>query len=260
VESGLNGTVKSEARAVGFCQWLDGNWRRLNRLSSHVIEAGNQTTQAPYCAAYLTVLATKYGSFVPALSEHHAGGTNVGRVIIKGERMGGVDIRSQYLLGSAFAPRKCVATTPRWCDACRPTPTCTCPSPRRAWVATSLSGTARRTPPSPRHWPTSSHWRRVPSTGMDRASSGSARALPICRNRVCAPRGRWTCQQAVEPPDGTLAAPSLRRCTATSSTAAESTNTYAERTSGAGEAHQQLFKARVAAQRIEHGVHAQQRH
>jgi hypothetical protein len=103
VESGLNGTVKSEARAVGFCQWLDGNWRRLNRLSSHVIEAGNQTTQAPYCAAYLTILATKYGSFVPALSEHHAGGTNVGRVIIKGERMGGADIRSQYLLGSAFA-------------------------------------------------------------------------------------------------------------------------------------------------------------
>jgi hypothetical protein len=103
VESGLNGTIRSEARAVGFCQWLEGNWRKLDRLSPHVLEAGNQTTQAPYCAAYLTILATKYGSFVPALSEHHAGGTNVGRTIIKGERLGGQDIRTQYFLGSAFA-------------------------------------------------------------------------------------------------------------------------------------------------------------
>jgi hypothetical protein len=103
VESGLAGTIRSEARAVGFCQWLEGNWRKLDRFSPHVLEAGNQTTQAPYCAAYLSILATKYGSFVPALSEHHAGGTNVGRTIIKGERLGGDDVRSQYFLGSAFA-------------------------------------------------------------------------------------------------------------------------------------------------------------
>lgn len=103
VESGLNGTVRSEARAIGFCQWLAGNWSRLNRLSPYVIEAGNQTTQAPYCAAYLTILATKYGSFVPALSEHHAGGANVGRTITKGGWLGGADVRSQYLLGSSFA-------------------------------------------------------------------------------------------------------------------------------------------------------------
>jgi hypothetical protein len=103
VESGLNGTIRSEARAVGFCQWLEGNWRRLDRLSPHVLEAGNQTTQAPYCAAYLTILATKYGSFVPALSEHHAGGTNVGRIVIKGARLGGEDVRSQYFLGSSLA-------------------------------------------------------------------------------------------------------------------------------------------------------------
>ena len=50
----------------------------LDRLDANVIEAQNQTTQAPYCAAYLTVLATKYGSFIPALSEHHTGGANVG--------------------------------------------------------------------------------------------------------------------------------------------------------------------------------------
>src|SRR5688572_27725100 len=84
LESGLNGTRRSEANAVGFCQWLQGNWKRLNRLSPTVIEGHNQTTQAPYCAAYLSVLATKYGSFIPALSEHNAGGTNVGRTLMSG--------------------------------------------------------------------------------------------------------------------------------------------------------------------------------
>ena len=102
VESGLNGTVTSEARAIGFCQWLAGNWNTLKRLSPHVIEGYNQTTQAPYCAAYLTILATKYGSFIPALSEHHAGGTNVGRMLSNGERLGGQDVREYYFLGAAF--------------------------------------------------------------------------------------------------------------------------------------------------------------
>jgi hypothetical protein len=102
VESGLNGTIRSEARAIGFCQWLQGNWEKMARLSPHVIESNNQTTQAPYCAAYLTVLATKYGSFLPALSEHHAGGSNVGRAVILGERLGGDDIRSSYFVGSEF--------------------------------------------------------------------------------------------------------------------------------------------------------------
>ena len=103
VESGLSGRVKSEARAIGFCQWLPGNWDRLVKLSGAPIEAMNQTTQAPYCAAYLAVLATKYGSFIPALSEHHAGGTNVGRTVINGERLGGADIREQYFKGSDLA-------------------------------------------------------------------------------------------------------------------------------------------------------------
>jgi hypothetical protein len=103
VESGLNGTVRSEARAIGFCQWLTANWNRLKRLAPQVIEGYNQTTQAPYCAAYLTILATKYGSFIPALSEHHTGGTNVGRTLINGERLGGADVRDRYFLGAAFA-------------------------------------------------------------------------------------------------------------------------------------------------------------
>jgi hypothetical protein len=103
VESGLRGTVKSEARAIGFCQFLLSNWRALDRLSPVVLEAENQTTQAPYCAAYLTVLATKYGSYIPALSEHHAGGANIGRTLINGERLGGLDVREQYFLGAAFA-------------------------------------------------------------------------------------------------------------------------------------------------------------
>jgi hypothetical protein len=103
IESGFNPTRRSSARAIGFCQWLAGNWRQLDRLTPHVIEAHNQTTQAAYCAAYLTVLATKYGSFIPALSEHHSGGTNVGRTLVSGRRLGGEDVRERYLLGAQFA-------------------------------------------------------------------------------------------------------------------------------------------------------------
>jgi hypothetical protein len=102
VESGLNGKVQSESRAIGFCQWLTSNWNALKRRSPHVIEGHNQTTQAPYCAAYLSILATKYGTFIPALSEHHAGGTNVGRTIDNGQRLGGRGMREYYFLGAAF--------------------------------------------------------------------------------------------------------------------------------------------------------------
>ncbi len=112
IESGFSGEVKSEARATGFCQWMPRNWQRLDRLTDHVIEVENQTTQAAYCAAYLTVLATKYGSLLPALSEHHAGSTNVGRTVINGTRMGGGDIREQYLLGAEYA-RDVRALSPR---------------------------------------------------------------------------------------------------------------------------------------------------
>jgi hypothetical protein len=103
LESGLSGTRRSKANAVGFCQWQRKNWRRLNYFSPVPIQERNQTTQAPYCAAYLSVLSTKYGSFIPALSEHNAGGTNVGRALIAGERLGGADVRTRYLLGSQFA-------------------------------------------------------------------------------------------------------------------------------------------------------------
>ena len=88
-ESGLSGTRRSNANAVGFCQWQRKNWKRLGYFSSTTIQERNQTTQAPYCAAYLSVLATKYGSFIPALSEHNAGGTNVGRALIAGEYWAG---------------------------------------------------------------------------------------------------------------------------------------------------------------------------
>jgi hypothetical protein len=103
LESGLDGRARSRARALGFCQWLSRNWQFLNRLTPVELEAYNQTTQAPYCAAYLTILATMYDSFIPALSEHHAGGVNVGRTVINGERLGGVGSREQYFLGSDFA-------------------------------------------------------------------------------------------------------------------------------------------------------------
>jgi hypothetical protein len=103
LESGLSPTRRSEANAIGFCQWLRKNWRRLNHFSGTPIEGLNQTTQAPYCAAYLSVLATKYGSFIPALSEHNAGGTNVGRALIAGARLDAADVRSRYLVGSKLA-------------------------------------------------------------------------------------------------------------------------------------------------------------
>jgi hypothetical protein len=103
LESGLSAKRRSEANAIGFCQWLQKNWKRLNHFSPTPIEGRNQTTQAPYCAAYLSVLATKYGSFIPALSEHNAGGTNVGRTLINGELMGAADVRTKYLLGSQLA-------------------------------------------------------------------------------------------------------------------------------------------------------------
>ncbi|HEY7569275.1 MAG TPA: hypothetical protein VH762_16960, partial [Gemmatimonadaceae bacterium] len=103
LESGLSAKRRSEANAIGFCQWLQKNWKRLNYFSPTPIDGKNQTTQAPYCAAYLSVLATKYGSFIPALSEHNAGGTNVGRTLINGERLGATDVRTQYLLGSQLA-------------------------------------------------------------------------------------------------------------------------------------------------------------
>ena len=54
LESGLKGTARSRANALGLCQWLRRNWQYLDRLSPAVIEAYNQTTQAPYCAAYLS--------------------------------------------------------------------------------------------------------------------------------------------------------------------------------------------------------------
>ncbi|HEX6323239.1 MAG TPA: hypothetical protein VFZ36_05885 [Vicinamibacterales bacterium] len=103
LESGFIGTRKSEANAIGLCQWLKSNWALLDKLDPAVIEIENQTTQAAYCAAYLSILATKYGSFIPALSEHHAGGTNVGRVLVNGQRLGGKDSRAQYFLGSDLA-------------------------------------------------------------------------------------------------------------------------------------------------------------
>jgi hypothetical protein len=103
LESGLSAERRSEANAIGFCQWLQKNWKRLNHFSPTPIQGKNQTTQAPYCAAYLSVLATKYGSFIPALSEHNAGGTNVGRTLITGERLGATEVRTQYLLGAQLA-------------------------------------------------------------------------------------------------------------------------------------------------------------
>lgn len=103
LESGLNGRARSSADALGLCQWLRRNWRHLDRLDPNVIEVYNQTTQAPYCAAHLTILATMYDSFIPALSEHHAGGVNVGRTVFNGRRLGGENIREQYFLGSKYA-------------------------------------------------------------------------------------------------------------------------------------------------------------
>lgn len=103
LESGFIGTRRSEANAVGLCQWLATNWKALDKIAPAVIEIQNQTTQAAYCAAYLSILATKYDSFIPALSEHHAGGTTIGRLLVNGERLGGKTPREQYFLASDLA-------------------------------------------------------------------------------------------------------------------------------------------------------------
>ena len=84
----------SASASVSSCS---RNWAFLNKLTPVVLEAYNQTTQAPYCAAYLTILATMYGSYIPALSEHHAGGVNVGRTVINGERLGGTEYAGAVL-------------------------------------------------------------------------------------------------------------------------------------------------------------------
>ena len=103
IESGFDGVRKSEAGAVGLCQWLGRNWKVLDRIDPTVIEVNNQTTQAAYCAAYVSVLATKYGSFIPALSAHHAGETNVARAMINGQRLQGASAREHYFLGAQLA-------------------------------------------------------------------------------------------------------------------------------------------------------------
>ena len=117
-------------------KWLQRNWQRLNYFSPVPIEGLNQTTQAPYCAAYLSVLAIIITNlFIPALSEHNAGGTNVGLTSINGEHLGAEDIRAQDFLGSKLArdlralpgmewTRTCIGAMvlvrtfmPRWCSA-----------------------------------------------------------------------------------------------------------------------------------------------
>ncbi|MGD2067292.1 MAG: transglycosylase SLT domain-containing protein [Gemmatimonadota bacterium] len=112
VESGLSGDIKSEARAIGLCQWLPRNWSRLEGLMPYPIEVENQTTQAAFCAAHLAILATMYGSFLPALSHHHAGGANVGRTIINGGRLGAGSVAERYLVGADLA-RDLRALSPR---------------------------------------------------------------------------------------------------------------------------------------------------
>jgi hypothetical protein len=119
LESGLDGRARSRARAIGFCQFLSSNWAFLNKLTPVVLEAFNQTTQAPYCAAYLSILATMYDSYIPALSEHHAGGVNVGRTVINGERLGGMGSREQYFRGSDFASGLREISIPRYRDLFR---------------------------------------------------------------------------------------------------------------------------------------------
>jgi hypothetical protein len=103
IESGFDGARRSEAGAIGLCQWLGRNWKFLDKLDPAVIESKNQTTQAAYCGAYVSVLATKYGSFIPAFSAHHAGETNVGRAVINGQRLQGGTTRDQYFLGAQLA-------------------------------------------------------------------------------------------------------------------------------------------------------------
>ncbi|MEZ5421276.1 MAG: hypothetical protein R2708_28590 [Vicinamibacterales bacterium] len=133
LESGLNGTARSRAGAPGSVSGCGATGRRLDRLSPPVIEAFNQTTQAAYCAAHLSILGTMHGSFVPALSEHHSGGVNVA-ARSSTARASGATIPERYFKGSQFArdlraidlrgyrdpiapTASARSATPRWCSA-----------------------------------------------------------------------------------------------------------------------------------------------
>ena len=82
-----------------------GSGRKLKRVGYFArfpIQEQNQTTQAPYCAAYLSILAAKYGSFsrrCPSTTPAH----ERRRMLIAGEHLGGKTLRSRYLLGSKLA-------------------------------------------------------------------------------------------------------------------------------------------------------------
>ena len=75
-ESGLSGTRRSNANAVGFCQWQRKNWKRLELLlAPH--PAREPDDSGALLRSVLVDPCVKCGSFIPALSEHNAGGTNV---------------------------------------------------------------------------------------------------------------------------------------------------------------------------------------
>ena len=99
------GACAQAVASAGSGAWVDAGWRGPRKVLNISSGLGRRAmaSQAPYCAAYLSILGTMYGSFIPALSEHHSGGVNVGRALINGERLGGTTIPEQYFRGSQFA-------------------------------------------------------------------------------------------------------------------------------------------------------------
>ena len=104
-ESGLKPTRRSEANAVGFCQWLAEELETTELLLADPNRGAEPDDAGALLRRVPVVLATKYGSFIPALSEHNAGGTNVGRALINGEHLGAEEVRARYFLRLPARPR-----------------------------------------------------------------------------------------------------------------------------------------------------------
>ena len=104
LESGFNGTRRSRAGAIGFCQLLAVNWNRLKRLSPHV-DRGAQPDDAGAALRGVSddsrhALRVVHPRAVRTPQRRHS--TSAASSSTAG-RLGGGDVRDRYFIGSQFA-------------------------------------------------------------------------------------------------------------------------------------------------------------
>ena len=134
LESGLNGTRRSEANAVGFCQWLQEELEAAERLLTDTHRGEETRRRRPPTAPQTCPCSRPRTPVHPRASEHNAGGTNVGRTLINGEHLGAEDVRARYFWApswpATWARRRATQTstcielmararisTPKWSSA-----------------------------------------------------------------------------------------------------------------------------------------------